>query len=272
MKDQASDFTSLYKEKGISICFQPGALSLAVVQECQVTYKDEFIFRSFQFEEQIKQATSFLERNIGLTKGIQKAVLSFANTYQTIVPACFYSANEEEDFLQFNIPLEKNSPIERNYINKYDAYLIFSYKEEVEELVRELYRKVIVLHSGAWLLASKEAYSGEKEMHLVFYHKQFDMLILKGGELILYTPFEYSANEDILYYVLFTAKSLNMDANHFFLFVEGRINLKSASYILLSKYVRNLHIRKNNPTSKSALSHKENYLLSSFQCGLSLEI
>ena len=73
-------------------------------------------------------------------------------------------------------------------------------------------------------------------------NNKLDLICFDKSSFIFYNSFDFSNDEDVLFYSLFCLKQLKIDPEKVFMSCSGEINLKSSLYLLLYKYVRNIKI------------------------------
>ena len=72
--------------------------------------------------------------------------------------------------------------------------------------------------------------------------KNIDITHFNKGKIIFYNSFEFSNNEDVLYYLLYCLNELNLDTKKILVSCMGQITIESALYELLYTYIQNIEI------------------------------
>ncbi|MEZ4782000.1 MAG: DUF3822 family protein [Flavobacteriaceae bacterium] len=85
----------------------------------------------------------------------------------------------------------------------------------------------------------------ETTMYVNVTEQHFEIIVLKGNNLILYNTFEYSTKEDFIYYILFTAEQLELDPEAFPLVLIGNISENDNFYNIAYTYIRHVSVFKN---------------------------
>lgn len=271
--EQKDPIFRLISGKVLGVSFDAVGFSFCVVHDGRLFHVGRFEPVATACDQWMIEVALYFDTDPHLNHVFDRVVLCFVNRRQVVVPDGFYSPEKEENLLEFNTFLSENDPLEKNEISRYGCHLVFSYSEPAESILRKKYPRVELYHCGTSLLSTIHSRSDRKEMHLMFHRQQLDMAVVAGQKLILYNTFEYTAKEDVLYYVLFAAEQLDMDPNEFYAFVYGKIDSQGKIYELLYRYVRHVVCEKHEPifgTSSKVL--QEHYcLLFSLQCALSRE-
>lgn len=256
--------------RGLCVCFEEEVgFSLAIIEKNKISYACRVIFGSSKIEDQLKESMSFFETKKELLNGaFDNVVVCFSNMKYILVPSYFYNFEEEEELLHFNTYLLTGDTIKRNYINNYQSYLIFSYQEKFEEFIKKKYNNITTLHSLGAFLSSKEAHVDKTVIYVMFYFKQFELILLEGEKLILSNTFEYTGKKDVLYYILLIIERLGYKDKDFDVFLEGKIDIKDELYLFLARYIKNIKIINCKFGIKSNFSKEFNFLFNLFQCAL----
>ena len=86
----------------------------------------------------------------------------------------------------------------------------------------------------------KNTTTKEKTMFVNVSKTSLDIVVLENKKLLLSNAFSYDSKEDFIYYVLFVAEQLNLDVQEFPLYLLGEITLKSKTYKITYKYIKNV--------------------------------
>ena len=107
-----------------------------------------------------------------------------------------------------------------------------------------------------YALLMAEAKNSKKEsVFAIIQDDHFDLIVMDNSNLRFHNKFEYSTEEDFIYFLLFTAEQLELNPEEFDLILKGKITEEDALFKLAYKYVRNSKIE------NSFGDHPESYLL-----------
>jgi hypothetical protein len=82
----------------------------------------------------------------------------------------------------------------------------------------------------------------EKQVFVHFSANKFEIIIVQNQKLLLFNSFDFVTKEDFIYYFLFTTEQLNLNPEHFKVFLLGEISEESELYQIAYKYVRNISL------------------------------
>lgn len=170
--------------------------------------------------------------------------LIFSNTLFALVPDVLYQEDKASDYIEFNNFLLPNDPIESQLIESLNIQFLYSYIEEIELQIKELFpeKNIQISHSGYSLIQQLIAFSSEINYVVWFNFSSIEIVYFKEGKLVLYNFFETKTKEDILYYILFVAQQLNIDLNEEPMHIVGNIENHSETITMMKKYIRYVKI------------------------------
>src|SRR5690606_19117788 len=85
-----------------------------------------------------------------------------------------------------------------------------------------------------------EKNAAELKMYVHVDYKNFEIIVIENGKLLLYNTFEFNTKEDFIYYILFTAEQLKINPETLHLIFIGNINKEDAFYNMAYKYIRHI--------------------------------
>jgi hypothetical protein len=109
-----------------------------------------------------------------------------------------------------------------------DQFTTFNYKHASSVLVSKL------------LDISKNI--DEKQVFVHFSSNRFEIVVVQNQKLLLFNSFDFTTEVDFIYYLLFTTEQLNLNPEHFKLFLLGGISEDSELFSIAYKYVRNISL------------------------------
>jgi hypothetical protein len=86
-------------------------------------------------------------------------------------------------------------------------------------------------------------------LHIIFYHSHFIITAVRDKELQLIQRLVYNSVYEVVYHILNVCERLAMPINETYIVISGLIDLKSALYAELYKYVYHLHIDEAGETA-----------------------
>ena len=88
----------------------------------------------------------------------------------------------------------------------------------------------------------------DEKLYVHIQKSQVELLFVKEKKLTFYNSFNYRANEDLAYFVLFACEQLQLHPESLKLEIFGEVEKHSDVHKLLRKYVRNIEFGSRNDT------------------------
>ena len=195
--------------------------------------------------------------NISSVIGVKLIVL---NKLSTLVPRNLFDENLSLDYLKFNSKLLKNDYAAYDLIEEIGAVNVFLPFVNVNNYLIEQFGSFNYYHYSTILIKKLLKYSTNKDtsVYVNIQLNDFQILIFKNKNLQYYNNFEFKEKEDILYFTLFVMEQNKIDNIKTKLLLLGNINEESDTYLLLSKFIKNIDIIKFQNLKKSSTQNIDN--------------
>ncbi len=182
-----------------------------------------------------------------LNKSFKSTHIFIENQYSTLIPGVLYNANQMSEYLRFNMG---EIPYEMKYdaapIKQISAYQVFSYPAFCEKLWQETLAQYKALHFSIPMIESLLIKNKHKILDKkVFLHvrkKHIDIIILEKEGLLFYNTFEYTTQEDLLYYLLYVFENQKLNTEEIPLMITGDIEKQSTVFDLIKTYIRHVSL------------------------------
>lgn len=161
----------------------------------------------------------------------------------TLVPESLLHPGDEQTYFKINFKNHSNLEVKHSHINAFSLFTIFGVDRELQTVLTHLFQDPKIIHHSEILLQSIIRIGrndSSKKMLLNIRKNDIDILIAEGKKIILLNSFNRTSEEDVLYYLLFTCEQLNIDTESISIYLAGEIELESALYKLLYKYIRKI--------------------------------
>ena len=173
------------------------------------------------------------------------------NTKHSFVPASVFQEKDKAKYLDFLGLMEDNGVVLTDYVSEADAYNVYLISEKDYKIITDSSEKIEYHHASSLLVADLIKQNRERtddpKVYLHVNDRNFEMIVLKGANLLFDNSFRFKTKEDFLYFLLFSMEQLKLDAETVPVYFMGMIEEESEIAKLVSKYVRNIHfLRKNN--------------------------
>lgn len=182
-------------------------------------------------------------QNDTLNNIFKSVQVGIVNERSTLIPNALFEKGKEAAYLAFNHFTDKNESTSYYDLKSIEAKNIFALPEEIQAVFRKYFHNVKFNHHSSPLLESLlTSYKNSQEKQL-FIHVQashFEIVVIKGKELLFYNSFKHQTSEDFIYYLLFVCEQLKLNPESIELFLLGEVEKNSALYSIIYKYIRNV--------------------------------
>jgi hypothetical protein len=162
----------------------------------------------------------------------------YATENFTLVPQAFFHHVYADKYFGFNHEVEKGYVSERTLLTKAEAWCIFTVPENLKDYLTLIFPKATIRHNLYSLvektLKENKNFPDRKQVHLNFFRTYFELIVLSGTKLMLCNQYNYSGDQDVIYYVLYVYDTLKLSPDLTELVFHGR--LKQADPL---KHLRN---------------------------------
>lgn len=228
-----------------NLCLQVNykGLTYAVYDEQQQLY---VMFRKHRFN-QVYLASDLVEainhafrsdETLGFTF---KSVRFIGYTRQTtLVPDCFFDSAKMHDYLSFNHAGDVDHELFNNFLPLQNLRNVFALPAELVSTVTLHFKKVEFMNQTTTFLRHafcKTNSHMQPALHIGLNPEFFDIAYVKDNALQLYNTFQYTGENDLLYYLLFVCKQLGIDTTATPLYLSGEYIAKLTYFETLKRYL-----------------------------------
>ena len=168
----------------------------------------------------------------------------FDNDRYTFVPAAVFKEKNKDKYLAVLGLTDEDSVVCADYIKGADAYNVYAITKQEHEALQSLPETTKYYHASSVLVASLIKDNQERpddvRVYLNIKDQKFEMIVLKGCNLLFNNTFRFKTKEDFLYFLLFTIEQLHLDAGSVPVYFLGMIEEKSAIVEVTSRYMRDI--------------------------------
>ena len=192
-------------------------------------------------EFELKSLFSFEELPIDCST-IKTSIAVFSGK-SALLPVSLYKKEDAGKILALTSPVSDDVQLSADQLKYSDTVHIYAVGKEIIAAIQSLPGNVNIVHTGSVLIERELLRTkNESGRSMTVNVRQHDMeiVITAGGNLIYYNSFTYQNSEDFIYYLLFVMEQLKMNPENTPLLFTGEIEKTSASFIISSKYIRNI--------------------------------
>jgi len=174
--------------------------------------------------------------------------LIFDNALYSFVPAPLFKEENASDYLKFNTKILKTDFIAHEEIGNTGIINVYIPYTNIINFFFEKFGEFEYQHINTVLVQSllELPKADRPQMFAHVKNKEFDLVVIENGELLLCNSFSFVEKEDFLYYILFTAEQLNLNPEHFRLILLGAISKASPLFKIAFKYIKHIELLETN--------------------------
>ncbi len=158
----------------------------------------------------------------------------------TLIPEIFFDKENLKAYFEFNQSLNELDEIHFNFLAEINAYIIFAIPNYVVNEIIGRFENVKLFHQATPLIKIIFKNKDIKEHERVYVNmnnKFIDIAVVAGNRLCLYNTFQFQNETDLLYFILYIYKQLNLDTRKNKLFISGEQSDNIKYYNALRKYI-----------------------------------
>ena len=228
--------------------------------------KEFSILYDYHFKEKEVNTPQKLLTNIAdvfdtnqiLKQKFNSVTVSHINDLSTLVPKPLFDKNKLSNYVEFNNKVLRHDYFVYDEIKNHDIINVYAPYVNVNNFFIDQFGAFEFKHFSTVLvenLTDIYKYSLAPQMFANVCDNHFEIIVIFDKKLQLYNTFEYTAKEDFIYYILFTAEQLKMNPEKFELQLLGNVEKDDDLYNIAHKYVRNVNLLEN----RSRYSYSEDF-------------
>ena len=206
----------------------------------KVLHTQEIQFKKNKvIEEQLWRA--FVDFSI-LSNKYDEVIVLHNNSLNALVPASLFDPAFLASYLQYNIKVFETDLFAYDMLLPYEINNVYVPFMNINNFLLDQFESFHYKNSNSILIKKCLEFSKNKEEKLVFVHvqnEQFEIVVVKNQELLLFNSFQYTTPEDFIYYLLFTCEQLQLNPETVNVKLLGKCCEDDAVYKITYKYIRN---------------------------------
>lgn len=215
-----------------------------IVELCHVE-----LAHSGSLKEQLNDRLQFLIQHYGLNKKkFEKTFISLLTTDFSMIPEAYGNEQDLKAYLRFatGIATIKKSPL--HHVK--DLTFCYGIDQDLLNYLERTFVNASVRHSGAVdisLFFSQHSLV-KSSLFLNIHDGQIELCARKQDTLLFYNLFNYSTNEDILYYLLFAMEQFALNPLDVKLSVAGQRAVTDELVKSIKKYIKQVSFAVGEPS------------------------
>jgi len=193
----------------------------------------------------LKELKSVLNENNLVGIKFSEVVVVHKNNMFSLVPKTLFNKDELANYLKFNTKIVTNDLIAYDEIPHHDMVNVYVPFTNVNNYIFELFGEFEFKHMGTVLITSlinQRRTPHEPVCYVQVSEREMELVIVSDKKLLFYNHFEYSTNEDFLYYLLFSLEQLQLNLQKVQLKLFGQVEEGDPLYGLCYQYIKNVSV------------------------------
>lgn len=157
----------------------------------------------------------------------------------TLVPLPLFSEEKMEAHHRFLHTVEEESVFLMDRMPRLNAVNIYTLPSTLHGMFRYWFEGIEFSHRSTLFLNASLTSAAHEPLPVMFAdfsESEFDLVVTRNTELILYNTYRYTTPEDVLYYLLFAAQQLQISASSLKIILSGITGKKDELTRLLEAY------------------------------------
>lgn len=210
------------------------------------------------FEDLLKEIEEVMKKDNLLKASSKHVRIIYIERTSTLLPDEYCEPESLKKILDFNQPIDNLDEIHINKIEGTELNLVFTVHHYITNLFVKRFKNATYYNQATPLLnyALKKEVK-QTEVFIQINKEFFDIVILVEGELKLYNNFLYVNTTDLIYFILYACKQLNIDTKVTPFHFIGDFSDKIKLFIELASYLpKSSKLHLDEITGQTRFSHK----------------
>lgn len=194
----------------------------------------------------LNKLKAFLYSERFLKKQYKKVSLSLINQNSILVPESLFNKENLTSYFRFTKVLSDNDELFFNKLINTSAYNVFALQSGMAELLNDFFPVLHIFHHSTPfienVLRSNRTRMQEKRVYIGIHRLFFDIVVAEGEKLLLSNSFSYNNANDLVYYILYVYKQLELASESTVLIVSGEVASNSKHIELITKYIKHVKL------------------------------
>lgn len=213
------------------------------LKEITALYHFDFFENNLSLDHILNNIQQVVLEEPLLQNKYQSVNITIKNKLNTFVPLELFDEQLASNYLQYSTKVLSNDFITHDVLEKDQLVNVYIPFVNITNFFLDQFGPFNYKHAGTVLVERLIDLNKDTDDIKVYVHlskNDFEVIVLKQNELILYNSFVLNTNEDFAYFILFIFEQLQLDRDVHNIILLGDIDHQSDLYKLIYKYVRNI--------------------------------
>lgn len=166
-----------------------------------------------------------------------------SNRFNTLIPEHLFDEEHIDYLLQFNHLLPHNYEAFHDPLPEIQAVNMFAVPAKLAQRLRNNWPDLLITHESSVFLRSvlqMRPEESDTNVYLYVKSRDFDMAIVREGQLLFFNNFKFKTKEDFAYFLMFTLEQQQLAGQDIPVYFTGLITNNSGIINLCERYIRRI--------------------------------
>lgn len=177
--------------------------------------------------------------------------------FNVIVPELISNESNDEQFVNFAFSLPQGYKVRSEKIGSIGASNAFAVSQRLATLITAKWSQAAITHSSSILINKVAKNPDVSGVFVNVRNRDFDMVVLKNGQLIFFNNFRFNTKEDFAYFLLYAMAQNQLSGLEVPVTFVGMLLPASEIVGLCGRYIKDIHFVEAPETLQISESLKE---------------
>ena len=199
----------------------------------------------------VEKAESMLKEDLFLSKNYKNVFFSVIESKSTLVPKELFDRKQIKKYFTFNQKLDDFEELHFNYIKNAGVYNLFAIPSDITTLMVNKFPEIIFVHHNNVFVNDIITRAKNLKFKLPYIQinvnlESFDIGIYKDEKLQVVNTYQFSNDNDFIYYLLNTINQYDIKLTKAYINVSGYIEKDTEFYYFIHQYLPKINFLKLN--------------------------
>jgi len=194
----------------------------------------------YNIDDYADRVTELFKRDKLIGLRYKSSFFVYLTQKSTLIPESFFNESNLKAYFEFNQSLNELDEIHYNFLSEINAYNIFAIPNYIVNEIVNRIENVNLFHQATpfiKIIVKRGINKENKYVYVNMNNKFIDIAVAARNSLYLYNTFQFQNENDLLYFVLYIYKQLNLDTRKNKLFITGEQSDNIKYQNALNKYI-----------------------------------
>jgi hypothetical protein len=172
-----------------------------------------------------------------------KVAVCYQYSQHVLVPQEYYNTENFSELWKAVYGTSSSKNIVSEPAMEWQLNSVYAIPQDVQQFLSRRYPTASFKHFSTLALKQKQITDPKETLQVNFAVDEFEVIVIKQGQLLLAEQFEYSTPHDVIYYLLNICEQYNLSQYEVQLKISGLVDKDSTLYKELYQYFLNINFR-----------------------------